>query len=218
MKNKEWYGNNINTYGGTMSGKYPSVENGKETKEHCAWIKMLERCNLESVKTKHPTYYDAHCCNEWLEFDNFYEWIINQDNYDIWKQTYHNFNLDKDIIQKGNKYYSPKYCELVPDNVNKLFTKRDKCRGDTPIGVTRHIIRGKTKNTIRYYAQCTNNFDPGSRVKYLGSYYTAEEAFYVYKQYKEELIKRIAEYEYNRGTITKRCYQAMLNYQVEIID
>lgn len=38
------------------------------------------------------------------------------------------------------------------------------------------------------------------------------------KKHKEEIIKRVAEDEYSKGRITKICYDAMMNYEVEITD
>ena len=43
-------------------------------------------------------------------------------------------------------------------------------------------------------------------------------AFNAYKIYKENIIKQVAEIEYLNGNITKRCYDAMLSYEVEITD
>ena len=45
-----------------------------------------------------------------------------------------------------------------------------------------------------------------------------EEAFLLYKKEKENYIKQIANEQYNIGNITKRCYDAMINYEVEITD
>ena len=55
---------------------------------------------------------------------------------------------------------------------------------------------------------------------YLGSYLTKEQAFKVYKQYKEKVIKEVIDsYE---GIITEPHYSsiktAMYNYEVEIDD
>ena len=41
---------------------------------------------------------------------------------------------------------------------------------------------------------------------------------YKIQEYKEYLIKQIAEIEYANGNITERCYNAMMSYQVEITD
>ena len=50
-------------------------------------------------------------------------------------------------------------------------------------------------------------------------YPTPEDAFYfVYKPFKEKYIKERAEEEFEKGNITKRCYDAMMRYEVEITD
>lgn len=47
---------------------------------------------------------------------------------------------------------------------------------------------------------------------------TVEEAFMDYKSIKEENIRQIAQTEYDKGNITKECYDAMVRYEVEITD
>ena len=119
-------------------------------------------------------------------------------------------NLDKDILCKDNKVYSLENCVLVPDWVNSLFVKRDAKRGDCPIGVSYN------KQAKKYQAYC--HID-GKNTR-IGYYSTVEEAFYAYKQAKEQEIKRIANNCVSKGYITKdsRLYNAMINYQVEIAD
>ena len=68
-----------------------------------------------------------------------------------------------------------------------------------------------------YQVHCRNAY--GESV-YLGSYLTKEEAFQVYKQYKEKVIKEVIDsYE---GKIPEPFYSklktAMYNYEVEIDD
>ena len=62
-------------------------------------------------------------------------------------------------------------------------------------------------------AWCENG--NGSHV-YLGSYKTENEAFQVYKKFKENLIKQIAD-EY-KPYIPNKLYQAMYRYEIEITD
>lgn len=57
-----------------------------------------------------------------------------------------------------------------------------------------------------------------NKFEYLGFYSTPEKAFYVYKAYKEKIIKQVAEFEYSKGNITEQCYEAMMKYEVEITD
>ena len=113
--------------------------------------------------------------------------------------------LDKDILNKGNKVYSPDTCVYVPQSINSLFTKSDKVRGEYPIGVY--------KQKDKYVAQL--NKGNGKQI-YLGSYSTPEEAFQAYKQAKEEYIKEVAN-EY-KDKIPYRLYEALMNYEVEIDD
>lgn len=195
-------------YGVGMVGyKYPMCVNGIITREYKTWNHMLERCFCTKTKERHPEYKDITCCDEWLLFEKFYEWLHSQKNYERWLNG-NKWNLDKDILAKGNKVYSPETCCLVPNNINVLFTNRKNYRGDLPIGVKR--------NSKGFMARCMNPLY--NKREYIGTYQTPEEAFYAYKQYKEELIKQIAQIEYNKGNITKECYNAMMNYEIEITD
>ena len=114
--------------------------------------------------------------------------------------------LDKDILSKGNKIYSPNTCIFVPQNINILFTKRNKSRGNLPIGVCYHKQDGK------YMSKCS--FGDGQ--KYLGCYDTPQEAFQIYKEYKEKYIKEVAD-KY-KEYIPQKLYETMYNYEVEIDD
>ena len=192
---------------GIIGNKYSICKKEIVTKEYKTWNHMLERCFDEKHKKKYPTYEDVTCCEEWLLYDNFYEWLHSQKNFDKWLNG-NRWHIDKDILMKGNKMYSFDACCLVPDNVNVLFTKRDRCRGDFPIGVT--------ENWDGFLARCCNPIT--NKRENIGTFSTPEKAFYAYKQYKENLIKQIANIEYNVGNITKECYDAMMNYEVEITD
>ena len=193
---------------GITGNKYKVKIDNKITKEYLTWKTMLKRCFDLKYKEKHPTYKDATCCDEWLLFDNFYEWLHSQENFSSWLNG-DKWAIDKDILIKGNKIYSPETCCLVPQNVNSLFLKGDSKKGNLPIGVT------KTK--CGYQAKCRNSFIRG-KVAALGTYTTPEDAFQAYKAYKEKIIKQVAEVEHNKGNITEKCYKAMMNYIIEIND
>ena len=192
---------------GMIGVKYPITENGKGTKEYIMWNNMLKRCFDKKTKNQNPTYKNVTCCDEWLLFENFYEWLHNQKNFDKWLNG-NGWALDKDILVKGNKIYSSKTCCLVPNSINELFTKRDNYRGDLPIGVD--------SKDSGFQVRCSNPMT--KKREYLGFYITVEKSFYVYKKRKEEIIKQVAQIEYDVGNITKECYDAMMNYEVEITD
>lgn len=198
-------------YGKGMVGqKYKTRENNSEMKEYKIWHSMLQRCFDQKTKENHKYYNNVTCCDEWLLYENFYDWLHAQENFDKWL-TGDRWAVDKDILVKGNKTYSPETCCLVPSSINSLFTKHDKARGDLPIGVY-YVKRNNT-----YRAQCNNPFQNNKRTG-LGEYGTAIAAFEKYKEFKESIIKKVAETELAKNNITQKCYKAMMNYKVDITD
>ena len=191
---------------GNVGEKYPTCIKRKKVKEYILWTKMLERCYDNKLKERCPTYKDITCCKEWLSYENFYEWVHSQENWNALLEYDKKFSLDKDILVKGNKTYSPNTCCLVPENVNSLFIKRNAARGKYPIGVS------KSHNI--FVAQWSDN--KGN--KYRTTHETIEDAFASYKAEKEKVIKQVAQEEFDKGNITKKCYEAMINYEVEITD
>ena len=190
-----------------IGSKYPSRINGIQTKEYKAWFQMIRRCFDKKYHNTHKTYEKVTCCKEWLLYENFYEWLHSQENFSKWLSN-ERWSLDKDIFIKANKIYSPDTCCLVPMSVNALFERKETQRGKYPIGVTR------AKNGFQ--AQCSNPLNED--LKWIGSYETIENAFNAYKNKKEFYIKQVAQIEYDKGNISKKCYEAMMNYRVEITD
>lgn len=195
---------------GIVGNKYPSsIENSRHTKEYEAWRSILCRSFDAKYKIEKSSYKDVTCCDEWLLYENFYEWVHSQSNFDKWHNN-KGWNVDKDIIVKNNKIYSPETCCLVPRNVNILFVRNVSQRGNLPIGVQYR------RNNQKYIAQCRNVFDDNTIT--LGFYNSVEEAFSAYKQYKEYIIQKVAKIEFENGNITQKCYDSMMNYKVEITD
>lgn len=184
-------------------GSYKVKINGIETKQFKVWYDMMVRCYNNKYHIKRPTYQDCTVCDEWHNFQVFCEWF-DKNYYEVDNEKIH---LDKDILIKGNKVYSPDTCVFVPNNINMLFTKSNARRGNLPIGVC-----WKKKNR-KYVAQCSNGHGIQT---HLGLYDTPEKAFESYKIHKEKLIKNIADnYKYR---IPKKLYNALHLYQVEITD
>ena len=171
------------------------------------WHHMLERCYCPYCLNKRPTYIDCYVCEEWHNLQNFGKWF-EENYYEIEEEK---MNLDKDILFKGNKIYSPNTCIFVSEKINLLFTKCDIRRGKYPIGV--HW----DKKSNKFVAQC-QILDKENNKKqiWLGYYDTIEEAFLVYKQFKEKYIKEVAD-EY-KDLIPSKLYESMYRYKVEIND
>ena len=181
-------------------GKYKVKINRKPTKHYQTWQAMLKRAYDPKYIQKYPTYKGCKVYPEWHNFQIFSEWL-DENYYEIEGER---MELDKDILIKGNKIYSPENCVFVPRSINTLFIKSNGRRGNLPVGVT-HLNKK--------YRACYNM---DGKLKYLGCYNTPDEAFKVYKNFKEKHIKEIAE-EY-KNVIPQKLYEAMLRYEVDIDD
>lgn len=92
-----------------------------------AWTGMLERCYSAKWQAKSPTYIGCMVCEEWHSFMSFRAWMITQD----WQGK----ELDKDLLDAGNKTYGPDTCIFVLSQLNLLLTDCGASRGEWPIGV-----------------------------------------------------------------------------------
>ena len=184
-------------------GKYKSCIGDKDDLVYVKWRNMIHRCY--EPKNYHNVGYD-HCtvCEEWQNYQNFAKW--HEDNFYTIPNYTGRMDLDKDILHKGNKVYSPDTCIFVPQEINLLFVNRHHYRGKYPIGV------GKTKAGTKYTATCGYNH----KVKNLGLYDTPEKAFLAFKTFKEQHIKDVAD-KYKQY-IPEKLYKALYNWKVEITD
>lgn len=188
-------------------GNYKMSKNGKQTKQYDKWHGMLRRCYDIKSSVKSPTYKDCTVCEEWHNFQNFAKWY--DENY--YEVEYEKMHLDKDILIKGNKIYSPNTCVFVPQNINTLFIKCDASRGYSPIGVS---YKKKTNNYKVTVSQGVTNSG-----KHIGTFINENDAFEAYKKEKEKLIKNIADkYKNKFPQFPQKLYEAMYNYKVEITD
>lgn len=181
-------------------GDYKVSINGVHTPHYSYWKGMLYRCYSEKWKDKNRTYEDCLVSDEWHNFQTFAKWF-DENYYEVDNQK---MSLDKDILIKGNKLYSSTTCVFVPQDINMLFVKRDSKRGELPIGV------GLNKPDGKYIARCRGL---EGKLVHIGIFTTIDGAFYAYKEYKENLIKEVAE-KY-RNIIPIHLYYAMMDYKVE---
>lgn len=114
--------------------------------------------------------------------------------------------IDKDILKKGNKIYSPQTCVFVPKQINSLFVFSKSRRGNLPVGVS------YDKEQKKYQAYYTVN---GKHIR-IGRYDNLEEAFLAYKKRKEKYLKEVA--DLYKDKIPKKLYDAMYNWEISITD
>ena len=151
------------------------ADGGKSTCPYYSkWSTVLQRCYDPYTLNRLPTYIGATVCKEWLTFSNFRKWMEKQD----WRGK----ELDKDIINPGNKVYSPENCCFVPQDLNKLLTSSGNTRGEYPRGVS--FDSGRRL----FVAECCVN----GRGKHLGRFNTSEAAATAYRAFKYNLVRMIA--------------------------
>jgi hypothetical protein len=161
---------------------------------YAKWSDMLMRCYSAKYQSKYPTYQGCFVCPEWLLFSNFKDWMKGRD----WQ----GLELDKDIIIPGNKEYSPRTCALIPDWLNKFFSRPSFRAGDLPTGVS--LVR--RPNAWKYRASLT----AGGEQFHLGLFDSPDEAKRAYDIEKtKQAYMRIGRYSLTPGH-DKRVIAALL--------
>ena len=189
---------------GMLGNAETSLGNNVKKPSYLCWKGMMARCYDPNGREMYKYYNDCSVCDEWHIFENFEKWY-NENYYEI--PNCFRMCLDKDILVKGNKTYSPQTCAFVPYDINIVFTKNKARRGDMPIGV---FYNPRKKH--KYQALCRFY----GKQKIIGQFDTVDDAFVCYKQAKENYIKELADkYE---EYIPHKIYEAMYNYEVEITD
>ena len=195
-------------YGVGITGtKYSPSINGVKTKEYILWTHMLQRCYsdtnvCDTSKKRNPTYIGCEVSENFKYYEYFYEWCHKQTGFGN-----KGFQLDKDLLIKGNKVYSEDSCVFLPQEINNILTKREVLRG-------KHLIGVSWCNTKKAFVAQVNK-NKGSP-EWLGSFNTELEAFNAYKIAKETFIKEQANKW--KGKIDERAYEALMNYTVDITD
>ena len=187
---------------GIVGTKYPPTISGRNTKEYDLWNSMLKRCYSDAYQKKQPTYKGCKVSNNFLRYEYFYEWCHIQVGFNN-----KDWQLDKDLLVKGNKVYNESTCVFLPKEINSLLTKSTASRGEYLIGVC------WSKTHKAFAAQVSKS--KGKR-EHLGFFKTEIEAFKAYKTAKESFVKEQAEKW--KGKVDERAYEALMNYTVDIDD
>jgi len=179
--------------------KYPVWAEGKTLKEYYLWQDLLRRCYSPKYHQRRPTYIGCSASENFKNYSYFYTWCQSQIGF-----GQKGYQLDKDLIFKGNKLYSEDTCLFLPNELNALLIFRKADRGSFPLGVS--AWQGK------FLAQCLRRPEP----TFIGYFDTPEEAFNAYKQAKEAYIKLQAEKW--KALIDPRAFAALMAYEVSITD
>ena len=135
------------------------------------WRAMISRCYSKSRISRFPSYKACTVSAEWSRFSEFRSWMDSQE--------WHGYELDKDILCKGNKLYSPDKCVFIEPRLNRFIIDRGSDRGDYPIGVYWH------KGANKFASACRNPFH--DKIEHLGYFSTAENAHIAWRERKHKL-------------------------------
>lgn len=166
-------------------------------KAYTIWSSMLKRCYEDGG---YEQYKDVYVSEEWLDYQDFAMWYSLQPEFRKMK----GWQLDKDILNRASRVYSPENCKLVPIEVNlavRVMAERSERQG-----VSWH----KRDEAYRAYLKTVD----GINLQKCG-FQTESEAFSWYKINKEEQLKLLAE-KY-RGLVDDCVYEALLLMEVKEI-
>lgn len=179
-------------------GRYTDKEQGQFSLARQRWRSMMTRSYSDVLHRKEPAYVGCSVAEVWHNFQNFGGWYVNHKFYGL------GYDLDKDLLFKGNKIYSPEKCTLLPREVNRAISIHTTDNKELPRGIC-------FRKDIDKYAVAIGRGKLG-RV-HLGTYETVEEAFDVYKKERELYVKDIAlEWKDN---IESRAFGALMNWTVD---
>lgn len=167
------------------------------SKEYTHWSSMLSRCYYQKYHERFPTYIGCSVDPQWHNFQEFAEWCQWQVGFGAPKSV-----LDKDLLLPNNKIYSPEACVFLPAKLNNLIVTQVKPGKNVPAGISFQ------ESSQKYIVSCAID----GKNKNLGRYKCPKEAFKVYKDFKENLVKEKAD-EY-KDQIDPRAYFALVNYKV----
>ncbi len=172
-----------------------------KNKAYTHWNHMMQRCYTDNYG---DTYTEAFVADTWHNYQNFAKWFETNwvGNSDV--------ALDKDILIKGNKCYSPDTCCLVPENLNNFTCKADAIRGELPIGVRSRDYPEYTRYQAVMYKY--------GKLVHLGEFSSIKSAFQKYKEEKEKHAKILADKYFSQKLINLKTKNALYNYTVEVTD
>lgn len=165
------------------------------------WNSMMIRCyDPKKLNEAGKSYRNCTISRDWWNLENFKSWCIDQISAGYYQDGW---ELDKDLLVKGNTLYSSETCVFLPVRLNQLQQVKKDSEYNWLPGVNFDKSRGKFKSEV--------NFD-GKRY-YFPRRETELESFLEYKELKEKLVQ--ADAENWKGKIHPRAYESLKNYSLD---
>lgn len=162
------------------------------------WVSLVSRCKPDGhIQKKYLTYVGCNMSPLFFDFQTFTDWCRIQVGYGLY-----DYQLDKDILVKGNKHYGESTCVFVPRQLNTFLCNSAKSRSKFGIGVY--------KNRSKFNAQVTISGKNTS----LGLFKTPEEASEAYHAAKNvEAQKWVERLENGQFLVDERVIERMRSWK-----
>lgn len=171
-------------------GEYLKNVGDDKTKAFYYWFNMMKRCYSETQMESNKTYFGkVVICDEWHNFQNFAKWFYNN----IYKYDGGRLHIDKDILEHGNKIYSPDKCLIVPQRINMIFMTRQN---------SSNLPNGVRKQNYGYHVSYNG--------KPIGRASTLEEAIKLHDIAQQIHVRNVA--EDFKSIVPEKVYQALINW------
>ena len=160
------------------------------------WSGMMERSYDKKYHSNKPSYKNCSVHTDWHNFQVFAEWYTHNESYGL------GYELDKDLLVKGNKVYSESTCCLIPRSLNAMISVEYISKNNLAIGACN---KGN-----RYGVAIMKN----GKISYLGTYATEREASDAYVFEKEKYVNSF--HLSFKGKLSSEVIEAIKNWKVII--
>jgi len=198
--------------GGVYKTRHSPPSNAK-TKACQLWENIKNRCEYLPYKdpVRFANYIDVDCCPEWKDFQNFAQWFESVAGNGYFHEGWH---LDKDLLVKNNKIYSPETCVFLPEGINKALSTRSRDRGQFPAGLCYgKFSKALGEMTLQVTFSCKH---PDFYLKTVVPISKLEEGFKMYKDARESYIRYLA--GVHKEQLDPRAYDALMKYEITMED
>jgi len=175
------------------------------------WSGMLSRVYNEGCLRDMPCYIGTSVCEEWFSFMAFRKWLMLEirrvfPDMEESDESWSEYKLDKDLIVKGNKVYSPTTCMLISGRCNMVLGDNAAIRGQYPLGVDFKKRGGRFRARVH---------TPEGSVS-LKSHATPMEAHKAWQIAKKDIIQGILEKDPDvQVKIALQSRVAQLHYEID---
>lgn len=191
-------------------GPYNAIDNNMYSKCYSVWCSMIGRYyNINALLKNYGYNYSKIIVDPiWHCYQDFAVWF-HSNYYEL--PSGETVCLDKDLLSgflnTNNKYYGPNTCCFLPYNINCAIKTGSDIREQN------YLPAGVSQKKDRQNKQYCAGMQIRGKHKFIGNFYTVEEAYEAYKIEKEKYIRSLAE-EYKQY-IPNWIYDILIQYNLE---